>query len=200
MMDRGTGSGAKMKCDICHLPLEGTMIGCGDGTGSRFAHPSCYYRRESEAKDATIAALKQENERLREELAEWEKHKNLMIDALHDKTAPYVVKAQEAEANLEYAKRELNAVRESFKRESVMLAEAQYQALTIATQRDNLKQYLATAEDRIESQDNLIEHQHQEILAAEARIKDMEESMRMLNDLYEEGLERERVLREKVKE
>lgn len=34
-------------CVICTLPLAGERIGAGDGTGQKFAHPSCYWRREA---------------------------------------------------------------------------------------------------------------------------------------------------------
>ncbi len=41
---------AGLTCDICHFTLGGTMIGHGDGTGQRFAHPDCYW--EERAKHA----------------------------------------------------------------------------------------------------------------------------------------------------
>ncbi len=36
-------------CNICGLPLTGSMIGNGDGTGQKFAHPDCYYRKKADA-------------------------------------------------------------------------------------------------------------------------------------------------------
>jgi hypothetical protein len=52
---------AARKCDICELPLTGEMIGNGDGTGQRFAHPDCYYRKQSERYEAEAAELRAEN-------------------------------------------------------------------------------------------------------------------------------------------
>jgi hypothetical protein len=51
-------------CDICRLPLEGTRIGNGDGTGQRFAHPECFYRARAEAAEAREAALREALEEL----------------------------------------------------------------------------------------------------------------------------------------
>ena len=42
-------------CDICTLPLSGAFIGNGDGTGQRFAHPECWYRKEMELAHKRIA-------------------------------------------------------------------------------------------------------------------------------------------------
>jgi hypothetical protein len=33
------------------------MIGTGDGTGQKFAHPACYYRKANDAKDMAVAKL-----------------------------------------------------------------------------------------------------------------------------------------------
>lgn len=43
--DKKSAANNTERCDICALPLEGTMIGNGDGSGQRFAHPECYYRQ-----------------------------------------------------------------------------------------------------------------------------------------------------------
>jgi hypothetical protein len=45
------------RCDICKLPLEGTRIGHGDGTGQRFAHPECYYREKHSSLLSALEAL-----------------------------------------------------------------------------------------------------------------------------------------------
>ena len=35
-----------MNCEYCKFPIEsGTFIGAGDGTGQKFAHEACYYRK-----------------------------------------------------------------------------------------------------------------------------------------------------------
>jgi hypothetical protein len=49
---------AEILCDICGLPVEGSMIGHGDGTGQEFAHPGCYYRERADK-------LERENKELR---------------------------------------------------------------------------------------------------------------------------------------
>lgn len=48
-------------CVICGTPIGGTMIGAGDGAGSKFAHPECWYRQRAEAAEQTIADLRREN-------------------------------------------------------------------------------------------------------------------------------------------
>lgn len=49
----------KRLCIHCGLPIEGAMIGAGDGTGQKFAHPECYYRKDAERlrkeRDAALA-------------------------------------------------------------------------------------------------------------------------------------------------
>lgn len=47
----------RVNCTICELPIDdGEMIGDGDGTGCKFAHPICYYRREWAVKDERMEA------------------------------------------------------------------------------------------------------------------------------------------------
>ena len=45
----------KLKCTICGLVIDGSHIGDGDGTGQKFAHPECFYRREYHSLRARIA-------------------------------------------------------------------------------------------------------------------------------------------------
>jgi len=40
--ERGADTG--IDCCLCNIRIYGTMIGAGDGTGQKFAHPECYYR------------------------------------------------------------------------------------------------------------------------------------------------------------
>ena len=51
-------------CVVCQTPIEdGVMRGFGDGAGDRFAHDSCYWRREAMSirsqRDHYLALLKQ---------------------------------------------------------------------------------------------------------------------------------------------
>jgi len=39
---------ANEPCCICKLPLQGTVMGAGDG----YAHPECYWRRRAERAEA----------------------------------------------------------------------------------------------------------------------------------------------------
>jgi hypothetical protein len=50
-------------CDICGFPLSGTMIGHGDGTGNRFAHPACYWQERAEKAEDALAAIAQASAR-----------------------------------------------------------------------------------------------------------------------------------------
>lgn len=47
-------------CNICTLPLAGVMIGDGDGTGQKFAHPDCYYKKRMEESHRRIADLERQ--------------------------------------------------------------------------------------------------------------------------------------------
>jgi hypothetical protein len=48
-----------IKCTICDLPLgKGTIVGDGDGTGSRFAHKHCWDNRRAKYLDAENRKLK----------------------------------------------------------------------------------------------------------------------------------------------
>lgn len=45
-------------CTICKTPIEdGVLMGDGDGTGQRFAHPACWYRRDYERLKRTLQVL-----------------------------------------------------------------------------------------------------------------------------------------------
>jgi hypothetical protein len=44
-------------CVICNFPLVGTRIGAGDGSGQKFAHPSCYWQREAKRLEERCAVL-----------------------------------------------------------------------------------------------------------------------------------------------
>ncbi len=50
-------------CDICSQPLEGSMIGHGDGSGDHFAHPLCWHVENSER---LTRELREANDRLSE--------------------------------------------------------------------------------------------------------------------------------------
>jgi len=50
-----------MLCIICGIQIMGESIGAGDGTGQKFAHPACYYKREYERVKAELATLKAES-------------------------------------------------------------------------------------------------------------------------------------------
>ncbi len=54
-------------CDICGLPLAGSMIGNGDGTGQRFAHPECWYRKEADRWQAEAKRLEGERDIFKED-------------------------------------------------------------------------------------------------------------------------------------
>lgn len=42
-------------CTICDSPIEdGVMRGTGDGTGRKFAHERCYWRREAKGVEPTL--------------------------------------------------------------------------------------------------------------------------------------------------
>ena len=73
------------------------------------------YRFEIKEKDATISRLDQEVERLKKELAEWEASKNHMIDIIHDSTAPFLARAEQAEADLAAARKVIEGMEELLK-------------------------------------------------------------------------------------
>lgn len=45
-------------CIFCELPIEGSMIGAGDGTGQKFAHPDCFWRDKAENLETTLQRIK----------------------------------------------------------------------------------------------------------------------------------------------
>lgn len=49
-------------CVHCEQPIKGTMIGAGDGSGSKFAHTECYYRKEADRLTTENAALREKLE------------------------------------------------------------------------------------------------------------------------------------------
>jgi hypothetical protein len=44
-------------CNICGFPINGTMIGNGNGWGQDFAHPDCYWKEQCQIKDKKIETL-----------------------------------------------------------------------------------------------------------------------------------------------
>lgn len=67
--ERGIATGHV--CVMCQLPIFGTLIGAGDGTGQQFAHPDCYYRhqlrlveQEKSDAEARVTALEDELRRI----------------------------------------------------------------------------------------------------------------------------------------
>lgn len=60
----------ELKCDICALPLGDAMIGNGNGSGQRFAHPECYYRARYHESKETIRTLEERVKELEQASAE----------------------------------------------------------------------------------------------------------------------------------
>ncbi len=48
-----------MVCAHCKFPIEEKLIGCGDDTVQKFAHPECYYRKRSEGLETAIKIVLQ---------------------------------------------------------------------------------------------------------------------------------------------
>jgi hypothetical protein len=47
------------RCVICDYPLVGTRMGAGDGSGQKFAHPSCYWQREAKTVAGEVEAWRE---------------------------------------------------------------------------------------------------------------------------------------------
>lgn len=87
-----------MNCTICELPLSGStvsIIGDGDGSGTRFAHPECYYMREIER----VEAAKQPPARgiLYEELEEYYRHRMDRAEHRMDRAEQAIINSSTAE-------------------------------------------------------------------------------------------------------
>lgn len=89
----------KPQCVYCGFRITGTMIGAGDGTGQNFAHPDCYYRKECERKDATIARLEKDYGICREEYSAAKYEKDILLSRVDTLRASLAAAEKEVTAH-----------------------------------------------------------------------------------------------------